>query len=71
MIRTYLISGLVGAMLAAVAYAYFTGARNAADKAESESLKSTIESGEQFNEGAANPDACGWFDRLREACPAD
>lgn len=50
--------------VAAISGAYTLGRIHGAQGAKSESLERTLENAEEFNEGAANPDGSGWFDRL-------
>lgn len=56
-----LIAATIAAMLIAV---YLTGRWDAGAKNERDGLRDTIEAGEKFNEGAANPDNVGWRERL-------
>lgn len=60
MARLYLIGGIIALCAALGLSVYFLGWQ----AGQGDQAQEALENAQEFNEGAANPDGAGWFDRL-------
>lgn len=67
MTRLYLLIGGVSAALCIGVALYFMDGQGLGDKLDR--ANDTINTSRDFNDAIANPDACGWFERLQRDCP--
>jgi Flp pilus assembly protein TadB len=69
MTRLYLMAGAASLVLCLLVALWWQVQRNADLRNQRDAANETINSTEDFNDAASNPDYCPWLDRLRGSCP--
>ena len=69
MTRLYIIAALLLCVIALIAMVAWQSRIVTDLRQERDAANETINSTEDFNDAASNPDNCAWLDRLRGSCP--